>query len=359
MIVPSIVAFDADGHIFEDDSEIFEYLPEPFHGHRELLRSSLFPPMDSWNRTALAISGQYKEGAATEHFREAGYNVTAESWLRFLDTANLEGTVLYPTSALGFARIKEIDWAIALARAYNDWIYNRFVKASTRINAMALIPFQDPEAGARELRRAVLELGMVGGVMVAGHRLRPFGDLLYDPIYRAAEELDTVIAIHAGGPGNRFEIFERAIEARCLGHPTSLMIEMTSMMFNGVFDRFPNVRFSFMEGGVGWVLFLRDRMHEAYEQWAVQAPALKKDPDEHLCSGRIYFHCELDERILPCAVSILGDHVLLYASDFPHIAPERVIEHKQHFLERKDLSLEAKTNILRNNALRLYKLSSK
>ena len=97
-------------------------------------------------------------------------------------------------------------------------------------------------------------------------------------------------------------------------------------------------------------------MHEAYEQWAVQAPELKRDPDEHLASGRIFFHCEADERIIPYAVSTLGEDVLLYASDFPHIAPEKIAEEKEHFLARPDLSESAKAKIVHDNALRLYKV---
>jgi predicted TIM-barrel fold metal-dependent hydrolase len=348
--------FDADGHIFENNREIFEHLPGIFRGREELMRRPLFPAGDSWNRTALSISGRYKEGANTETFRRANYEITAQQWREFLDEAEIEGTVLYPTSALGFGRVKEVEWGIALAQAYNDWMYDAYTRDNQNIHAMALLPMQDPNAAARELRRAVTELGAAGGMIVAGRR-RPLGETYYDPVYEAAQELDTAIAIHAGGPGDRFEMFG-PIESRCVGHPSSLIVEMTSMMFGGVFDRFPTLRFSFMEGGIAWVLFLRERMHEAYEQWKVQAPELKRDPDEHLSSGRIFFHCEADERIIPYAVEALGPDVLLYASDFPHIASERILHEKGHFMARTDLPESTKAKIMRDNALRLYKLRS-
>jgi predicted TIM-barrel fold metal-dependent hydrolase len=349
-------SYDADGHVFERDAEIFEHLEPPFRGRKELLRNSLFPAMDSWNRTALSVAGGYVEGStARRKDGEAGEEGTAAQWLDVLNEANLEGTVLYPTHGLGFGRVKEIEWAIALAKAYNNWIHERFYQASPRLRGIALIPIQDPRAAASELRRAVTQLGMVGGIMVAGHR-RPFGDSLYDPIYETAQELDCVLAVHAGGPGIRLEMLDRAIEARCLGHPTSLMIEMTSMMFSGVFDRFPRLRFTFMEGGIAWALFLAERMQEAYEQWAVQAPALKREPKEHLTSGRIYFHCEADEEILPYAAEYLGDEVLLYASDYPHLAPAKVFRTLAAFQQRTDLSERTKSRILGENARRLYKL---
>lgn len=356
MTLASFKAFDADGHIFENEREIYEFLPSMFRGHEELLKTSLFPSADSWNRTALSITGRYKEGLTSKLYKRADLEVTARQWLEFLDAANVEGTVLYPTAALGFARVKEVEWGIALAQAYNDWMHEHFTKSNPRIRAMALLPLQDPQAAAEEFERAVTKLGMVGGVVIAGHRRRALGDRCYDPIYKAAQELDKALAVHAGGPGDRFDVFERAIEARCLGHPTSLMIEMTSMMFGGVFDRFPAARFSFMEGGVAWALFLRERMQEAYDQWGVQAPDLKRSPDEHLSSGRIFFHCELDERIIPYAASVLGENALMYASDFPHISPERSLNEKREFMERSDIPEPAMVKILRENALRLYKI---
>jgi predicted TIM-barrel fold metal-dependent hydrolase len=349
--------FDADGHIFEDQHEIFEFLPGIYHGRKELLRNPLFPYPEPYNKTAMAIAGRFREGAVSETYREANYEIKARQWLDFLAQAEIEGTVLYPTWALRAAFVKDVAWGTALAHAYNDWMHATFTKDNPHIRAVALLPMQDSEAAARELRRAVTELGAVGGVLVAAQRRRALGDACYDPIYAAAQKLDVPIAIHAGGPGNRFEMFDSAIESRCVGHPTSLVIELTSMMFNGVFDRFPGVRFAFMEGGIAWALFLRERMHEAYEQWAVQAPQLKRDPDDHLAGGQLYFHCEADERILPYAVSVLGENAMLYASDFPHIAPEKIVEEKEKLLARSDLSESAKRKITRENALRLYKLS--
>jgi predicted TIM-barrel fold metal-dependent hydrolase len=355
--------FDADGHIFEKDAEIFEYLDPPFAGRQEVLRTGFFPPGDNWNRGILLIVDAHRNGAAPQagaliDTGETRPQLSPERWLEVLDRAGIEGTVLFPTRGLAHGKIREPEWAVALARAYNTWLYEKYTKTSPRLNGMALLPVQSVPDAVAELRRAVTELGAAGGLIVAGAR-RPLGDPYYYPIYEAAQELDTVLAIHAGGPGTRFEMFDRAIEARCLGHPTSLMIEMTSLMFSGVFDRFPRLRFAFYEGGVAWIMFLLERMQEAYGQWSVQAPDLKCEPKEHLTSGRIYFHCELDEEILPHAARVLGDEVLLYASDFPHLPPRIVLHDLEHFGERTDLSPETRQRILGENARRLYRIAER
>ena len=57
------------------------------------------------------------------------------AWLR---------AVLYPTSGLSFGRIVSRDWAVELARAYNDWMYDEYLSKSSRFQALGLIPLQEP-----------------------------------------------------------------------------------------------------------------------------------------------------------------------------------------------------------------------
>jgi predicted TIM-barrel fold metal-dependent hydrolase len=346
--------FDADGHIFEAQSEIAEFLPAPWHG--QMGGGLLSGGGDGWNRRSLSVRAdalRSKEPGWIGEHTEGPPN--AARWIELLDEAGIDGTVLYPTAFLSVCKEKDPEWAIALATAYNSWMADKYLKHSRRLNAMAILPLHDIDESVKELKRAVTQLGFVG-VVISANQNPPLGNHRYDPIYEAAQALDTVVAIHAGGPTNRFDMLDKAIEARCLGHPTSQMPQMTDMMFSGVFDRYPKLRFSFMEAGVAWIMFLRDRMHEAYEQWSVEVPELKREPSEHLTSGQIYFHCEVDELMLPYAVSELGDRTLLYACDFPHLRPKRVFHDLDEFRERTDLPEESKQRILGENARRLYKI---
>ena len=107
------------------------------------------------------------------------------------------GAVLYPTLGLSHGLIQEADWACALARAYNNWLHGEFSKADSRLKGIALLPIQNPMEAAKELRRCVTELGMVGGLMpaVTYHR-KPYGSVEFQPIFKQAEELDCALAIH-------------------------------------------------------------------------------------------------------------------------------------------------------------------
>ena len=355
--------FDCDGHVVEDDAELFEYLESPFKGHTELLTEPLFPPMDRVHRMARAVldthieETQGKKNGGPKIGIEISKEPWADKWLKVLDAGGIEETVLYPTYGLGFGFVWEPEWAVGLAKAYNSWFYDRYFKINSRLHGMALLPLQSPAEAVEELRRAVTKLGMVGGILPGAGLKRPLGDQFYFPIYQAAQELEVPLAVHAGAAqGMGLDIFERSMEARTLSHSFGQIIQLTSLMFSGVFDLFPRLRMAFLEGGVAWVPFLLERMQRAYKLWRVQAPELKREPREHLTSGRIFFHAELEDPFLSSLASTLGDQCLMYASDFPHEPAKEVLHDLREFQERTDLAEELKRRYLGENARRLYKL---
>ena len=107
---------------------------------------------------------------------------------------------------------------------------------------MAVLPLQDIEESAKELRRAVTDLHMVGGVLAPAGFPKPLGDTYFDPLYREAEALGCPLGIHgAPSKGLGFDFFRSLIEARTLSHPFLQMIELTSIIIEGVLERFPRL----------------------------------------------------------------------------------------------------------------------
>ena len=60
---------------------------------------------------------------------ESAPGVTPEDWRAFLDEAGIDQAVLYPTAGLAIGLIQKAEWAVALARAYNNWLYERYLRA--------------------------------------------------------------------------------------------------------------------------------------------------------------------------------------------------------------------------------------
>lgn len=339
---------DADGHVYEKDAEIFEHLEGRYAGKRTVLGFPFWPTLDGFHRGAIQARLDLHRVLESD----------AQMWLRFLDAAEISRTVLYPTAALTSGLIRDPDWAIAVARAYNDWLCARYHRVSPRLLGMALLPLQDPQEAAAELRRAVTELGMVGGVLTPiGLRL-PLGHADFDPVYRAAAELDCPLAVHAGpAQGLGLDVLDRFAQVHTLSHPFAQMVQATSIIMSGVLDRHPTLRLAFLEGGVSWVPFLMYRMDRSYE--ARKHPEyigdVQRRPSSHITGGRIFFQAEPTELLLP-HVAEHSSGTLLFASDFPHEVNLNACRGEiEALLQRDDLPEDAKRNLLAGNARRLYR----
>jgi len=135
------------------------------------------------------------------------------------------------------------------------------------------------------------------------------------------------------------------------------MRQLTSMVFEGVSARFPELRIAYLEAGAGWVPYFVQRMDEEFEKRGhVEAKALDRRPSEYIRSGNVYFSCEAEEVLLPQAIDYVGEDQILYASDFPHwdhSYPQSLKE----LTERPDVTEEQKRKILSANPRRLYGLT--
>ncbi|MBI2359620.1 MAG: amidohydrolase [Deltaproteobacteria bacterium] len=301
-------------------------------------------------------------------------NPDAKAWDEFLEKSGIECTVVYPSYGLSVGRIVDGEWAIAACRAYNNWLYEKFVNSSSRIKGMALVPVQDVEAACAELSRAVKELGMCGAMLpsngegIKGH----LGAKAYWPIYEEAEKLNCCLAVH-GGCHHDFgmDTFSTYYPIHALGHPFGIMVQAAGMLAHGIFDRFPKIRVAFLEGGATWVPFFLDRIDRSYNRAHLQVDlrgellvgprADEKASDyfkRHVREGKIFVGFDCDDSGLGFAVQKTGREPFLFASDFPHeIFDAATCRHEiEELLSREDLTQKDKEAVLGGNAMRLYRL---
>lgn len=327
------LVIDADGHVFEG-ANLREYL-DPRWDRPRLM------PQDNFDRTLRGALGQTPS--------------TAEAQIAAMDEDGIDVMVLYGSTALSIGVVREEEFSLAYARAFNSWLAD-FCKLSPRLQFVALLPPRDPAAAAEELRRAVAELGAVGGMLPNNVPQRPdWGHRTWDPIYAAAAQLDVGIAFHAAMAETiGIQRLGNFIGIHAVGHPTEQMVALTAVVVGGVLERFPTLRVGFLESGIGWVPYIMDRLDEEVEKrGSDEAPWLTMLPSEYIKSGRVFFGVECEEKTLPDGVRWGLEGCLLYSSDYPHWDgdwPHTV----RAVRERQDLTDATKRKMLGENAVRFY-----
>jgi predicted TIM-barrel fold metal-dependent hydrolase len=340
---------DGDGHVLEDGDGIARFVAAPYQ-YRP------FPPLDHLHsQNSMTGPGSFRR-------------VNAQDWIDFMDDIGIETAVLYPTGGLACGKITNRGWAIALTRAYNDWLSDAFMSKSPRLKGMALIPMQDPEAAVEELRRAVAELGMCGAMLPSTGLKGHLGSKEYWPVYEEAERLGCCLGVHGGAhEGLGFDDMNVHVPVPALGHPFGQMISFAGILFNRIYDRYPGVRIGFLEGGVGWLPMLLerfDRVHETHTQVDPREEILLLSHDEKVSDyivkqikeGRIFIGCEGNECTLVNVVEMVGSEPLLFSSDFPHEVNNDYCKREiDELLENERLTTADKEAILHHNAERFYR----
>ena len=122
---------DTDGHIFEKDQILFEYLDPPYRGRQDMLALPFFPSLDGFHRMARRVADgkSYVVGADDP-----------KSWLDILDREGLDRTVIYPTMGLAIGFVQDPEWAVVLCRAYNNMLADRYTRFNRRLQGAALLP---------------------------------------------------------------------------------------------------------------------------------------------------------------------------------------------------------------------------
>ena len=327
---------DADGHIVEKDADIRKRLPEPFSK-----RSGGLLPSDGMDTNMGGLLGG-REGN------------DLQARLEDMDQEGIEISVLFPTSSFAVNSMVEREYVVAYARAYNDFISD-VCKHTPRLKAVALVPLQDSKAAVEEANRAVTKLGL-SSIAVASQGMKEhLGSQTFWPLYEEMERLNVPLCVHNRREGPAGEIrFDSFIFMHTIGRPVETFIQFAGLMYGGVPERFPKLRISFLECGVGWVPYWMERMDEEWEKRGkVEAPLCKHKPSEYIQQGNLFFAMEPEEETLPYVIERIGDDKILFASDYPHW--DGMFPYVTKTIRgRKDISDRAKDRILGENAKRFY-----
>lgn len=142
-----------------------------------------------------------------------------------------------------------------------------------------------------------------------------------EPIWAAVEEEGLCVVHHSfsdGYPGYR-DLWSNPFMGRTASHPWAGMRAVASFLGAGIMDRYPNIRFSILESGFGWLPFWAARMQDQVGYMGY-VPELKHTMNEYMSSGRFFASIVLHEgpEMVNMVSNMLGDQLLMYSSDYPH-----------------------------------------
>jgi predicted TIM-barrel fold metal-dependent hydrolase len=302
---------DADGHV--EPSLMVDWSKYmPLHGHA----------------FASAVRENYKG------FFPQGQEQRRGAWdgrarLDDMDSIGIDTVVLFGgavglrTDRAGFFSKETVDYPAEIARGYNNWLADYCGADPDRLKGVALVPFGDMEEAVRELRRAVTELGFVGLLQRCAYKDLSPDNPYFDEVYGEAESLNVPVLVHIGNDALqhffRDHFRYNYIRWHGVGNPVAQMLAVSDMLYGGILEKFPKLRIGFFEGEAGWLPWLLNRLDERYAMRPEEAPLLRKKPSEYVEPGRFFISCESEEPSIPFVAEALGDELLLYNSDYPHV----------------------------------------
>jgi len=220
------------------------------------------------------------------------------------------------------------DYAGELARAYNEWMVEKWLPADDRFLGSVVIAPQNPEQAAELIREYGQHDQMVQVLMNSVSR-GGYGEPRFWPIYEAATEMDLPVAMHPSNQGAGMSEPPNAV-----GYPTNYFArhnampmlhigQLNSLMSEGVFAKFPDLDFVFIECGFTWVPMMMWRMDKDWKGLRQQVPWLDKPPSEHIIENTYYTtqpiaEPEKPEYLTQILEMMHAEETLMFSTDYPH-----------------------------------------
>jgi predicted TIM-barrel fold metal-dependent hydrolase len=253
------------------------------------------------------------------HVGEAGFDPHA--WLREIESDGVWGGVVFPSVSMILYALPDGDLLDAIFRAYNGWISEFASAAPQRIKPVGMVNVDVPTVAATEIER-LAAAGFAGALIpvVPPHAL-PYSSEAYEPVWAAAAAARLPLHLHVVTDRNPGQFGHTTVRAAVkVNDPDHwVRLALTDLVFNGVFDRHPDLRVVSVEHEGGWVRHWMDRMdwHYRYNLSLFEARLANGAlPSDHVRAN--VFVSFTEDANLVADRHHIGVGNLLWGSDFPH-----------------------------------------
>ena len=343
-----MAVIDADAHVIETE-RTWEYMREEESQFRPLsvaTTNSDRPRREFW------LIGDRAGGRAFGKNRSAGTGTTdasreltdVQERLTHMDELGIDIQVLYPTLFLRpLSARPEVDFA--LCRSYNRWMGDIWKMGRGRLRWPVIASVHNMDNAIAEVYYGK-ENGACGVFLRAGEAGLSLTDPYFYPLYEEASKLDLPICIHASiGNFGLWDQMESGLRFKL--PPISVF---HSLLMRGVPDKFPDLRWGFVEVSSQWVPYAMNDLSIRFGNSGRDFPGT-----DLLRKNRIYVACQATDD-LQYVLQNTGDDNIVIGTDYGHNDTSSEILAMQRLREDGKISREAADKILDDNPRRLYAL---
>jgi predicted TIM-barrel fold metal-dependent hydrolase len=347
-------AFDADHHYYEAEDAFIRHVPRDMQkrcmqwalvdGKKRLLvggKVNRFIPNPTFDPIARpgSLDQYFRAKVAAPDIRKAFGQLDPipaeyrdrDARLAQMDAQHVEGAFFFPTLGVGMESALEGDREAMLCafRAFNRWVHDDWgVNYKGRIFSAPYITLADVDWAVEELEWALANDARVINIRAAGvlgedGQRRSLGHPDHDRFWQKLNDAGITMAIHSGdagygfmldywGQNSEFEAFRYSPFKSLLTY-SPISDAIVSLIAEGVFARFPNLRVATIENGSEWVWPLFKKLKKAYGQHSY---AFAENPMDTF--GRHVWVSPYYEDDLTGLRDVIGAEHILFGSDFPH-----------------------------------------
>jgi len=240
-----------------------------------------------------------------------------------LDFYGIGHAIMNPLSPSGLGE-QNADFSAAMATAANEAQAESWVAHESRLHASICVPYEDGEAARAEIKRCAGRREFVQ-VFMLSRTAEALGRRRYWPIYEAAVEAGLPVGIHVFGysgwamtNGGWPSFYVEEVTE----HATSAQTVVTSMVMEGLFEHYRDLKVVMIECGFGWLPALGWRLDKLWQKMRDEVPHLTRPPSEYI---REHFYVSTqpmeepeDSSHVLDAMGWIGFDRILFATDYPH-----------------------------------------
>ncbi len=247
-----------------------------------------------------------------------------------MDAMGVRAQILYPNT-LGFGgnaimRLEDKKLRDFCVSAYNDGIAELQANSGGRLYPQAVLPFWDADQAVNELVRCKEELGLTGFTMTDSPQewdLPCLHETYWDPLWEAAQGMGLPVNFHigSGAIGNPvwsgYDVPQQVATISVILFMNNMRC-LTNLIFSGLLDRYPELKFVSVESGIGWIPFMLEACeYQMDENMGDENRTLELRPREYF-RRQIYASFWFERENVPRTIELLGEDNVMFETDFPH-----------------------------------------